>query len=352
MSDSDDDDPFAAPGAITTRQDVQVSDVSSDDDDGGTFAALKSGAARKDALKEKQRLKAEKAQAQSASASGPPTQNVDDDDDDDVSIVDPPPGSAEPSSKRARRSPGKQAASSSSSEFDARTAALVAEEKRQIARKHDLLKSKSVFTLEDDDEEEEVQVTGARPARGGASSSAAASGGGGGGAARRVQLRVLADAAEPYTLFVPRDEPLGSGDFCAKVAGRLALDRERLSFWRTKPEDAPDGAAPLELTRTPAELGLAAPAGGTPATLWAVEAAVKTLRVKVRHGKAEVALDVPPATTFAELAAKFCAAHSGAAVSPAQVCLLNFDQDPMPPDETLAQNEVEDDDLFDVKLRT
>ena len=82
------------------------------------------------------------------------------------------------------------------------------------------------------------------------------------------------------------------------MAQTLALEEGRLQLTR-----APGGEA-LDLGRTPAELGLDLGAGAPPATIWAEEAAAKTIRLYLRLGSSKsenVALDVPPTATFREL---------------------------------------------------
>ena len=226
MSDDDDVDPFALPGMVTQRQHVTVSDVSSDDDE-GTFAALKSGAARKDALKEKELLKAKKAQAAGQSGSEPAAAVVPDD---DVAIIE----TAEPSPKRARKG-GKAKASpvnvkgSTSPALDPRDEALVVEAAKTRAHQAKELQSlRNNFLLHEDDDD---GVGPTRPqARSGGSSSRAAHGraqGGGStsGPTRKIMLHVYTDGTdEPAKLMLPRDEPISRGDFLHRVACALTLD--------------------------------------------------------------------------------------------------------------------------------
>jgi len=54
--------------------------------------------------------------------------------------------------------------------------------------------------------------------------------------------------------------------------------------------------------------------------------------------------------TFEQLIARYCARH-GASLTPAQVT-LHFDGDAMPPQATLAEKEIEEDDMIEVKVRT
>lgn len=279
MSDSD-DDPFLLPGTITKRSDVHVSDVSSEDDDCSTYAALKSGTERKDALKEKARLKSQQQQAQSAASAAA----------NDVEIVEQP--GDRPSAKRPRRNNGNKAESPASSckggaspvALDPSDEALIAEESRQRLRQaKELQKLKANFVLDDDDDA--VQ----KPARGGGGRSATArprtgsSSGAGSTSARKVWLNVHTDGSErPVTMMLPRNVSIADSGFISRVAKELALEEARIQLWKSPPQESGTGAGPLDLRRRPDELGLVA-SGLAPVDVWALEASVTTIRVKLRR---------------------------------------------------------------------
>lgn len=368
MSSDDDDDVFALPGVITKRAEVNVSDVSSDDDE-GTFAAIKSGPARKAALEEKQRLKAEKQEAASAAASAAPSSSAPTatPDDDDVVVIEGASSAAGPASKRARRGSSKASPASGSSSkaagkspaLDPHDKALIAEQSRLAAKSKELQNLKKSFVLDDDDDDDEVEVT--KPKRGANKAPAA---GGASRGSKSVLFHVLTDGTDaPAVLLVPRDQPIASGDFLRKVALELALVEGRVRLWRDKPGEGGAQAGgssqvPLDTARSPEQLGLVpAPGAGAahPVRVWAEEAAEETMKVKLRpHGGgrdiAPIEYDVRAASTFGELVAKYCSGAHGAGLTPARV-YLDFDGDAMPPDDTLQEHDVEEDDLFDVKLR-
>ena len=352
MSDSD-DDTFNVPGAITTRKEINVADVSSDEDDGGTNFALLSGAARKEAV---QAMKASNASKAVAAAPAPAPAATSLEEDDDVVIT----GSSEPTPKRGkgkraappssrgskRASPGKK-----SPGLDAKDAAILADDKRQRAQSAaELAKLKKTFDLGDDDEED-IVVSRRRGGGGsscaGASSSAGLSSSAGAGApSRKIWIHVHVDGSDkPSSLMLPRDEPVERGDFLGRLAQELTLEVGRIRLLRDK------GGAPLDLALTPAALGLVAPPGvTTPVAVWAEEAAETTVHLQLRLNKQTVSLDVPPAISFGELVARFCAKHGGG-LAPGSV-YLDFDGDELPASGTVQGVELEDDDLIDVKVRS
>ena len=90
-------------------------------------------------------------------------------------------------------------------------------------------------------------------------------------------------------------------------------------------------------------------AGSPPVNVWAEETAEVTIRIKLRQGSSDVTLEVPPNATFATVISKYCATRGGG-LTPAQVSLF-FDGDALPPSATLAEREVEEDDLIDVTTK-
>ena len=346
MSD-DEVDPFKLPGMITERQTVNIDDVSSsDDDDLGTFASLKSGAERKEALAKKERLQNEreaaKEEEERGGTSGEGAGAAVDDDDDECQIVELKHSPPKRGGKRTRSSPGRNG---KSPELDPRDAELIAQDAKQrqlqsAARQ----KLKAAFELDDDDDDNSPAVRsggrgGTSGGRGGASGASAT--------ARKVWLHVHTDGSErPQPLALSRDQPIGA-DFLKRVADGLALDAARIRLFR-QPPSGDEGTAPLDLSRTPLELGLIA-SGGTPVSVWAVESEVATIRVRLQRGSATAEMDVPPNATIASLVEKYCALH-GAGLTPAKVTLL-FDGEALPSSGTLVQHEIEADDQIDVRVR-
>jgi len=324
---------------IKKREIVRVEDISSDDDE-GTNAWLKSGQAKKDALREKERIKNLRQQKEGTKPS------------DEGAGQNPSAASSsttvDPSPKRSRR--GQPSTCSAAVDVDddeevdpadadllAESAAL--ERKARQARERQQHASKA-FDLDDDDGDEDSPPQSRRKrVRGGGASASSVSGAAKPGM-RRIWLKVLCDDNEE-TVGCVATAPLASGELVSRVAKILCIDSSRVVLRREG-----DGAEALDLSRTPLELGLAEGSK----RLVADEMVETKLSLKLHRAGESATMEIAPTATFASLVERYCAEHGGGTFAPGQVRLV-FDGEDLAPSQTPAGCELEDDDLIDVIIK-
>ena len=152
---------------------------------------------------------------------------------------------------------------------------------------------------------------------------------------------------------INRDEPINRGDWVKRIASELCLEESRIKLWHgaKKPDELTFEPRPLDLTRTPQELGLVGLEAGLFMDVWAEEAAVTTIAIRLaKPGQkdAPVELNVAPDATIESVIAKYVA-QVGGNLTPAKV-QLEFDGERLANKATLTGCDIEPDDLIDVKI--
>ena len=327
-------DPFALPGMITTSKTITADDVSSDDED-DNFAHIKSGPAKKAALREKERIRNLRAQSEGSKPSDetPPSAG----------------NASEPHSanKRHRTAPSKRSTCSAAAGLSADTVDLsqedanLQEQKAGVAlqeqQARDRSRKRMQYALDDNDDEPSPppgrDATGSR--QGSASTAAARS--------ARVWFKVMCDGTERI-VSCGTDESLETFRKRAATAHGLSEGRAQLRFCDETLCGEPTPGVPIDLKRTPRELGLAS---GKP-RIWVEEAAEQTIVLKLRRSgsAAPVELSVVPTASFRTIKEQYAQQH-GAGLTLYQL-RLDFDGDELADDETPASQEIEDSDLIDV----
>jgi len=320
-------DPFALPGMIKTSTKISVDDVSSDDDDEADVW-LKSGKEKQAALREREKQRNLKAQAEGTKpsdaesstepASSAPSAEV------EMEEVQPPPSS----SKRrgsGRKAPAKRGKTRASPGADVDLQEKAADLDRQEAALREVSRKRALgFALDDADDELPAPSRGAR-SRGGAGSSAAASTGAGSSRpdapARTIWLKVLCDGVT-HLVGGPLEATLEVSGILRKAAEAHGLDASRVVLRFCDGElngGEPTPGAKIDLSKTPRELGLCERGEGGPPRVWVEEVAQTFIKLKLRRSdKVEVEVKVPPSGTVAALKLCYCQQH-GTGITPAQV---------------------------------
>jgi hypothetical protein len=339
-----DADPFALPGMIMKRSVVNVDDVSSDEDY-GTSAWIKSGQAKKEALREKERIKNLRQQSEGSKPSDGKQAS-----DDDVEIIDMPSagghgrGGASSSgraSKRACLDAGASEPGSTSKEAE-----VLEEAQREKRAKQRAEKEKKRAKLFGDDDDDEA------PGRGQRASVSSSSGLGRAAAApltKKLWLQVLCEGSDKALVSCVSDVPLRTG-LLPQVAKRVAIDEARLVLRKVLgDEDNPMPGGVIDLSRTPQDLWN----GEERPLVWAEEQEIKLLTLNLARGGSlpDVKMRVEPNAKFASLLTQYCEQHGQdhgkGKLTPAQVRLI-FDGDALPPNGTPSENDLEDDDRIEV----
>jgi len=364
-------DPFKLPGLIEKRVVINPADISSSDDEGTSYA-LKSGKEKQKALREKERLRNLRAQAEGTKPSEPPAPAAHAPSA-DVTEVEPPP-SASSNSKRkapARRGGrgGGAAASSAAAAIDLSDEDLHDEDLHDEAEQIKCKEAKALelsrkrasdFDLDDDEDGSPTPATrGSGPSQrqrvGAAAGTAGAAGAAGAARQALVWIKVRSvDSDAEHLISCPAEVSLADAGLASKAASKHGLDASRLHLMHCDEAmcGRPTPGAALDLSKTARQLGLTGGEGGT-ARVWVEERAEVLMSLKLRRGQGTaVELRVPPTMSFGEIKRRWLQQHGGG-LSPQQV-RLEIDGDPLPDEGTPrdANGEaLEDGDLLDVVVQ-
>lgn len=309
-------DPIKLPGTISERKVLSLDDVSSDEDF-GTNVMLKSGKDKKEALKQKQRLQNLRTQAEGTKAS------------DVADAADAPSSASAPSPKRGRNTGCNAAAGTSSDSPTIEESVRMAdkeESERKSKRAKEAQRMRAQLDLCDDDDDEPPVRKKVAKARASAASTS------------RIWLHVECDGRD-QVVSCPTNEPLRAGDFVQRVATMHALDPSRVVLRGS------EGGPPLDMSRSPVELGL----GASNDRIWTEEKVKELLTLKIRCAGEDVLMRISPTESFASLLQRYCAEHGDGTLTPARLH-LDFDGEIIAPEKTPDTADIEDGDLIDLKV--